>query len=189
KALESRNQATLNPKDNPILLGYSIWGNIANLSGGFYHPPTVSEIVEKASEEFNPMIIAKQELIDLYCPLRIIRDSIYIFNFDKDSIYVFTPENNFKRTMPLIFDVHKLKYCKRDILVNDEGTECYFKFEVRGADYIQKIDLNTGKAASTAKLGEQFPNKIRILGGYVYYTCTQEGEYKNYTVHLYRQKL
>ena len=91
--------------------------------------------------------------------------------------------------MPLLFDVHGLKYKQRDILVNDEGTACYFKFEERGAVYLRQIDLNTGKAASTEKLGEQFPNKIRILGDYAYYTCTQEAEYQTYTLHLYRQKL
>jgi hypothetical protein len=197
-ALLRGNKATLNNTDNQVLDDFTFWGNIAGSDDGIYQAPehfnidmSTDSIWEGGwgSGEFEPSTIAGQEINYITCLLKVIEDSIYIFNFDNDSIYVFTPANKFYRYMPLRFDVHGLKYKQKDILVNDEGTACYFKFEERGAVYLRQIDLNTGKAASTEKLGEQFPNKIRILGDYAYYTCTQEGEYKNYTLHLYRQKL
>jgi len=125
----------------------------------------------------------------IYSSLKIIRDSIYIFNFDNDSVYVYTIGNNLIRKMPLSFYVYGVKYRSRDIIVNEESTECYFKFILHGNCYLQKIDLNTGTKINTQKLAFPFPEKIRILGGYAYFTYLENDINQMFVRHLYRQKL
>ncbi len=148
-------------------------------------------ILAQGQIEFNDFdeLLVQLEWCHIFCPLRIIKKSIYIFNFDNDTIYLFAPNNRKIRTMELPFNVHGIKYQKRDILVNDKGTECYFKFEIRGTVYLQKIDLNTDKIIGSEKLAYPFPEKIRIMGGYVYYSCTRNGANQEGVLYLYRQKL
>lgn len=121
----------------------------------------------------------------IYCPLRIVRDSTYIFNFDDDSIYVYSLQNTRIRQMPLSFT----KYSAQDIIVNDEGTECYFTFTRNGMAYLQKIDLDNGTVLNTGKLQFAFPEKIRIMGGYAYYTYSELGDNGMFIRHFYKQQL
>ncbi len=123
------------------------------------------------------------------CFLKIIRDTVYIFNFDNDSMLVYNPYNEKIRQMSLNFHLKKLKYHYQDILVNDEATECYYKFVLHNEVYLEKIDLNTGSKINTQKLSYTFPEKIRIMGGYVYYTISDKDPNKSYIEQLYRQKL
>lgn len=125
----------------------------------------------------------------IFCPLKIIRDSIYIFNFDDDSIYVYNLNNSRVRQMPLAFYVNGMKYKARDILVSEEGDECYFKFVVSGKAYLQKIDLNSGTKMNTQKLGVSFPEKLRIMSGYAYYTTSDDMDNGMFVRHLYRQRI
>jgi hypothetical protein len=131
----------------------------------------------------------KSLFIDVFCPLRIVRDSIYIFNFDNDTIYVYNLNNQQIREMPLAFYVNGMKYKDQDILVNEEGNECYYKFVVGGVAYLQKIDLNNGTKMSTQKLGFAFPEKIRIMAGYAYYIYSDTKDNGMFIRHIYRQKL
>lgn len=124
---------------------------------------------------------------NIYCPIRLIRDSIYIFNFDNDSIYIYNMDNRLIRQTPLAFS--GLNYHDIDIIVNEEGDEAYFKFAYKGDIYLRKIDLNTGSKMNTQKVGLPFPEKLRIMSGYVYYTTSGVGENEMFIRHLYRQKL
>ncbi len=123
------------------------------------------------------------------CPLRIVRDSIYIFNFDNDTINVYDFKNNFIRQVPLTFSLYGIQYKDEDIIVNDEGTTCYYRFTLQGIAYLQKIDLDNGAKLTTEKLQFPFPEKIRIMGGYAYYTYSELGENGMFVRHFYKQKL
>lgn len=124
-----------------------------------------------------------------FCPLRVVRDSIYIFNFNSDSIYVYNSNNKRIRQIPLAFRMQGLKYSNEDMIVDEKGDECYYKFVVNGAVYLQKIDLNTGKRMNTRNLDFPLPEKIRILSGIAYYTYSDYSDNQMFIRHLYKQKL
>ncbi len=145
--------------------------------------------VKRANISRIEILKAKMFLKSIFCEIRIVRDSIYIFNFDNDSVFVYTLKNTPMRKMSLSFDVRGLKYKNRDIIINEEGTECYFKFLLNGTAYLQKIDLNTGGKTNTEKLGFSFPEKIRIWEGYAYYTYSDAEFNGMFVRHFYRQKI
>lgn len=148
--------------------------------------PRVGEV--SRNKESNVLVL--HELMrHIFCPLRIIRDSIYIFNFDNDTMYVYTLNNKRVREIPISFNREASKFKNRDILVNEEGTECYYKFVVDGTTYLQKIDLNIGAKMNTQKLGFSFTEKIRIMNDYAYYTTSDAEDNGMFVRHLYRQKL
>ncbi len=163
-----------------------------------YFGQSTNDIMEKcqaiaanAQAEFDPFpeLFAQQKWRHIICPLRIIKDTVYIFNFDNDTIYSYKPDNMKIKSIPLTINIHGVKYQKRDVIVNDEGTACYFKFELAGTVYLQMLNLNTGKVISSEKLTQLFPEKIRIMGGYAYYSCTRIARNQSGALFLYRQKL
>lgn len=145
--------------------------------------------VRAADSVWKESLFLKSLFMNISCPLRIVRDSIYIFNFDNDSIYVYNFNNTFIRQMPISFSLYRLQYNNQDILVNEEGDECYFKFESNGFVYLQKIDLNTGEKMNTQKLCSAFPEKIRLWNGYAFYSISDNNENGMFIRHLYRQKI
>lgn len=105
-----------------------------------------------------------------HCELHIVRDSIYLFNFDLDSIYVFNANNRLVRSMPLQCDLYGAQYLNKMVVVDEEKRECYFRYEVRGITHLDQIDLNNGERKSAAAL-ERFPflEKVRISNGFAYF--------------------
>ncbi len=126
---------------------------------------------------------------NIYCPLKIVRDSIYIFNFDNDSILVFNLENEKRRQFSLSFQIHGMEIHYPEIMVDDEGMNCYYKYVYNDQVYIENIDLNSGIEENKQKLEFPFPNKIRIMGGYVYYTVTSSTPNDMTIEQLFREKL
>lgn len=124
-----------------------------------------------------------------YSQIRVINDSIYIFNFNNDSISVFDDQNKLKRMIPIGFSHKKTAISKMEILTDDAKTECYFKYELYGVTYLQKIDLNSGKGLSIQTLKFPFIEKLRILGNYAYYTYSSGGGNEAFIRYLYRQRI
>jgi hypothetical protein len=115
-------------------------------------------------------------LQDAHCELRIVRDSLYIFNFDVDSIYVFNVENHFVRSEPLRFDLYGMQYKNKEIIVDEEKRECYFRYEIGGITHLDQIDLNTGEKKNSESLNKfPFLEKIRISNGFAYFCYFDTG--------------
>ncbi|HET6992667.1 MAG TPA: hypothetical protein VFJ43_15140, partial [Bacteroidia bacterium] len=125
----------------------------------------------------------------IYCPMKIIRDSIYIFNFDNDSIYVFDKLNKYTRRMPLTFDLFGLQYKNKNILVDEEKSGCYFHYVVNGITHLEKINLDNGERMNSQALNDfPFVEKIRICHDYAYF-CYYDGFSTVQKRKIYRQRL
>ncbi|MCL2042434.1 MAG: hypothetical protein FWG84_10435 [Bacteroidales bacterium] len=65
----------------------------------------------------------------------------------------------------------KDKQWANEIIVNEEHTRCFAKYVKDGIVTLHEIDLDTGRVKGSLTLEEHtFPKKIRIKGGFVYYT-------------------
>jgi len=107
---------------------------------------------------------------DVNTVLKVVRDSIYIFNFTNDSIDVYDGGNYYVRRMPLLFDEHDGSYKRRGIVVDEDKQCCYFGLESHGVTYLKKIDLNTGKSTYTQKLKFPYIEKVRVMNGCAYFS-------------------
>ncbi|HEU4717856.1 MAG TPA: carboxypeptidase-like regulatory domain-containing protein [Bacteroidia bacterium] len=139
--------------------------------------------------DFSRMIALTTMIQPVYCPLRLIRDSVYIFNFDDDSIYVYGKDNRFVRRTNLAFDHYGLQYKNKDILVDEEGRSAYFKYTIKSVTYLEKINLDNGTKISAQSL-DKFPfiEKIRISNGSAYFCLfDHSGPGKSRT--LYKEKI
>jgi hypothetical protein len=123
----------------------------------------------------------------LYNPLVYARDSLYIFNHIKDSLYVFTRDGEVKRAEYIFF--HKEKHWRRMTFTDEERKNVYTVFCRSGLFHLREINLATGTVRSGQKLLEHtFPEKIRIKGNYAYYLYKDKFDYWS-NKNFYRQRL
>ncbi|CAN5210196.1 hypothetical protein BH09BAC5_BH09BAC5_07490 [soil metagenome] len=124
------------------------------------------------------------------CLFRIIRDSIYIFNFDDDSISVFDCNHILKRTIPLPFDKFGNRIRKKDIVVDENNQDCYFKYEVNGVLYLNRINLNNGQVISSIHFTDfPFIEKVRISNRICYFCYWMKSESRPGERKIYSYKL
>ncbi len=129
------------------------------------------------------------EIGSIYCPMRIVRDSIYIFNFDIDSIYVFDRNNNYARRMSLTFDLFGLQYKNKNILVDEQNRNCYFEYVVNGITHLDRINLDDGGKTNSRSLTDYpFLEKILVSNGYAYFCYLDHGS-SIPTRKIFRQQL
>ncbi len=107
-----------------------------------------------------------------YNILKEIKDSIFIFAHDIDSILVFTKEGRLVRGSYI--DYHHLKPWDKQIIINKEKTKAYGKFKDKSGMYISEIDLKTGKLMLPFfYIEKQFPSKIEIQDNTIYFMAKQ----------------
>lgn len=153
------------------------------------------DIVETNQIERQALSMMKN---NVFSWLRIVNDSVYIFNFDNHMISVYSPDNVYVRQVPFDFymhygfDWHPLRYRKINILVDGEKQECYYYQKSWGYTYIGKINLASGKITSNIKLKYPFISKVRISGGYAYFSYFNNQERDNIyngKTCIYKQRL
>jgi hypothetical protein len=115
----------------------------------------------------------------------LIRDSLYVFNFENDSLYVFNRYNSYVRSLPVHFDHHGLKYDGKSIIVDDSQTECCFTYKVHGVSFLEKINLDNATSVSETRIDYPFLKKIRLQGNHVIFLYTDN----NSKTYVYRQLL
>lgn len=131
---------------------------------------------------------------EIFSLMRIINDSVYIFNFDNNIISIYSPNNEYVRQVPLGLSVRTLnKFWGKDIIVDDITHECYFKYKNwLSHTYLEKINLATGNISYKIELKYAFIDKIRISGGYAYFSfvgsASDDNNVSSKTC-LYKQKL
>lgn len=151
-----------------------------------------SDGVPLTQGQSNQIFIYKFMLRSVFTVLHFVNDSLYVFNFDNDSVYVFDNKNQFRRQMPLIFDVHGIKYNKKDIIVDEEKKHCYFKYQLHSIDYLEEIDLNGIQKFGAQAIKFPYVKKIRISRGIAYFAnYDYSTNYAGYSGQLcvYKQKL
>ena len=129
-------------------------------------------------EDFDEDLIKRLMFQEIYAPLLKVDDNLYIFDFQKDYIYKYDSEGNYKSKAEISFHL-KSKYARRDALGNpwdkkliyDKARkECYAQFITDGTVTLKKIDLESGNVIATYILDDHyFPENIQVYDGTVYY--------------------
>jgi hypothetical protein len=146
----------------------------------------------------NHLSMAHSERSTVFSMLRIAHDSVYIFNFDNSTISVYDQSNTYVRQVPFNFYLHvgfswkPLRKRNIDIMIDDQTGECYFRYKKIFTTYLEKIDLNTGKVVYNVPLEKPFVSKVRVSGGYAYFSyfdSEQRDNIYNGKTCIFKQKL
>src|SRR3989338_6292232 len=104
----------------------------------------------------------------VYAPAFKINDSIVIFDHLNDSAVVFTKKGRRVRSYPIIYQHHK-KWDSQ-LILNQEGTRLFARFDYQGMARLLEIDPKNGKVISEIKLEKHiYPVSIQCRRNYVYY--------------------
>ncbi len=151
----------------------------------YRQPPqmtTSSDRQKWDNQQFYNQILKKP----LYAPIFEINDSIFIFDHFKDSALVYSISGKYIRSFQISY--HYFENWKSELLINEEKTKLYAKYEIDGLITLRQINPSTGKVVNLDVLEKHIhPINIQIRGNYAYYL------YKNYLDnsihHLYKQAL
>ncbi|WP_300660189.1 hypothetical protein [Fluviicola sp.] len=147
--------------------------------------PQIASLTDRQkwqNQQFYRQILSKE----LYTPIFEINDSIIIFDHIKDSALVFKQNGDFVRSFQISY--HYFENWKNELIVNEEKTKIYAKYEIDGLATLREIDPSTGKILNTTLLEKHiYPMRIQVRGNYAFYL------YKHYldnSIHyLYKQAL
>jgi len=104
-----------------------------------------------------------------YQPIKYINRKIHLFNHYEGKLVEFDEEGNTLSEKDITYQ--KDKQWANEIIVNEEHTRCFAKYVKDGLVTLHEIDLETGRIKGSLTLeGHAFPEKIRIKGGFIYYT-------------------
>ena len=134
------------------------------------------------NQQFYNQILKKP----LYAPIFEINDSVFVFDHFKDSALVFTMSGNHVRSFQISY--HYFENWKSELLINEEKTKLYARYEIDGLTTLRQINPSTGKVMNLDILEKHiYPLRIQIRNNYAYYL------YKHYldnSIHyLYKQPL
>lgn len=145
-------------------------------------PSTLTDRQKWQNQQFYRQILSKE----LYTPIFEINDSVVIFDHLTDSALVFNLDGHFIRSFQISY--HYFDNWKNELIVNEEKTKVYAKYEIDGLVTLRQIDPSTGKVLNTTLLEKHiYPMRIQIRGNDAFYL------YKHYldnSIHyLYKQAL
>lgn len=121
----------------------------------------------------------------IFCPLQIIRDTIYIFNFTNDMIETYGVRG-FPLETPTSIAFHKTDDWQKR-LFNDRVTgKIYTQFIRNGISELREINLKTGQLYEPVIRIPDYPfiSKLMVNDGYLYFLY-QEKQYPHF-MRLYR---
>jgi hypothetical protein len=124
----------------------------------------------------------------IFCPLEIIRDTIYIFNFTNGLIETYGPRG-FPADTPTAITFHKTDDWQKK-LFNDQATgKIYTQFVRNGISELREINIKTGQLMPQIIKIPNFPfiTKLMIHDGYLYFLY-QEKQYPFFQ-RLYRMAI
>lgn len=113
----------------------------------------------------------------IYCPVLYINDSLYIFDFQDNSLLKYDGLGEPKGQCGI--DFHETGYFKKltinkpwdkKLIVDKVTGRCYAQFTTDGIVTLKEIDLNSGKVKREIRLTDHsFPQNIQIYNDTVYY--------------------
>ncbi|ASS49945.1 MAG: hypothetical protein A3D31_10235 [Candidatus Fluviicola riflensis] len=111
----------------------------------------------------------EQNLIKpLYIPIVTVNDTTIIFDHFKDSMTVFSADFSINRRSAISY--HYFDFWQNKLLVNEEHTRVFAKYEDRGLVKLREIDPHTGSVIGVVQLDKHvYPASIQIKGRFVYY--------------------
>lgn len=125
---------------------------------------------------------------ELYAPLFHRNDSLFIFDYYKDFLYVMDARGESLDSIP-IYHHYRAKQTGWDShLLQDRITgEVYALYDRHGYTFIGRIDLRSGEISEQVKLKNRYISKIQVYNNEVYYVYRPfESIQKKY---LYKEKL
>ncbi|MNJ83999.1 hypothetical protein D3C87_14330 [compost metagenome] len=145
-------------------------------------PSSVTDRQKWQNQQFYRQILSKE----LYTPIFEINDSVVIFDHLTDSALVFNLNGHLIRSFQISY--HYFENWKNELIINEEKTKIYAKYEIDGLVTLREINPSTGKIMNTTLLEKHiYPMRIQIRGNYAFYL------YKHYldnSIHyLYKQVL
>jgi len=124
----------------------------------------------------------------VYAPMFLVKDTIYIFDYPKDMLRIYSLDGKLLKSVPIFHHYHAKQTGFRKNLQQDRQTGCiYAVFEQEGYTYVSQIDLTTGKMIGKVKLAFRYVEKVRIHDNAAYFIYRPfESTQKKF---LYKQKL
>ena len=105
-----------------------------------------------------------------FAPMFKVQDSIYVFDFPSDRLFVHNRFGERMRSIAIHFHYKKDKTGWKRILLKDSSTGfLYAVFEKDGITTLGLIDLQKGTITSSHRIFHKYVEKIRIHNGLVYY--------------------
>jgi len=123
----------------------------------------------------------------VYAPLFLVQDTLYIFDYPKDMLRVFSIDGKLLRSVPIFHHYHSRQTGFKKNLQQDRKTgQIYTLYEQEGHAYVGLVDLRTGMVTQKVKLAFRYVEKIRIYDNEIYYIYRPfESTQKKF---LYKQK-
>ena len=123
----------------------------------------------------------------VYAPLFLAQDTLYIFDYPKDMLRVFSIDGKLLRSIPIFHHYHSRQTGFKKNLQQDRKTgQIYTLYEQEGHAYVGLVDLRTGMVTQKVKLAFRYVEKIRIYDNEIYYIYRPfESTQKKF---LYKQK-
>lgn len=105
-----------------------------------------------------------------YAPLLRVGDSVYVFDFPSDKIWVYNRFGELIRSMGLYFHYHKDRTGWRRNMIKDPVTgKIYAVFEKDGITYLGDVNLNNGQINTKHRMYHKYVEKLRVNAGFAYY--------------------
>lgn len=124
----------------------------------------------------------------VYAPLFLVNDTLYIFDYPKDKLRVYTTNGILLRSIPIFHHYQAKQSGFQKNLQQDRKTgRIYALYEQEGNMYIGLIDLTTGQVVQKVLLAFRYVEKVRVYNNQVYFVYRPfESTQKKF---LYKQKL
>ncbi len=107
---------------------------------------------------------------ELYAPLFLKNDTIYVFDYYRDQLFSFDVSGNKLDSIGIYHHYHAKSTGWQKQLIQDRVTgEIYALFENGGFSYLGRINLKSGEIIEKVQLEFKFVEKIAVHDNFVYY--------------------
>lgn len=123
----------------------------------------------------------------IYCPIKQLNDSLYIFDHVNDKLAILDAKGQLQTERAILYD-NKRKPRLQEIITDYNRTTAYAYYLEKGLGKLKEIDLISGHIIKEITLSEhRFPERVTVKGNYVYYLYKELGYDDKYK--LYRQMI
>jgi len=125
---------------------------------------------------------------ELYAPMFVKNDSIFVFNYYKDQLMIFDKNGEALDSLAIYHHYNpKLTGWQKKIIQDRYTGNIYAIFDKDGYSSVGLIDLSNGEISEKVKLSFRYVEKIRIHNNYIYYVYRPfESAQRKF---LYRERL
>jgi CarboxypepD_reg-like domain len=104
----------------------------------------------------------------IYVPIKVVQGQAHVFDHPNGRIVAFDLQGHITDAVSISYPA--LDDWKKEVLVNAEESEAFTLTEKNGYVTVHRIDLDTGALDEAWELPFPFVQKIKIRGGYIYFS-------------------